>query len=72
VREGYSDGDIFNADETGIFFRLTSDRTLKLNVLVGSYRKTELLFLCVLILMERKRENCLLLGNQKVLDVSRM
>jgi hypothetical protein len=29
VREGYSDSDISNADETGIFFRLTSDRTLK-------------------------------------------
>jgi hypothetical protein len=29
VREGYSDSDIFNADETGIFFRLTPDKTLK-------------------------------------------
>jgi hypothetical protein len=29
VCEGYSVSDIFNADETGIFFRLTPDRTLK-------------------------------------------
>jgi hypothetical protein len=29
VCEGYSDSDIFNADETGIFFRLTPDKTLK-------------------------------------------
>jgi hypothetical protein len=30
IREGYADKDVFNADETGIFFRLTPDRTLKL------------------------------------------
>lgn len=29
VREGYADCDIFNADETGIFYRLTPDKTLK-------------------------------------------
>ncbi|XP_023721482.1 tigger transposable element-derived protein 4-like [Cryptotermes secundus] len=29
IRKGYADKDIFNADETGIFFRLTPDRTLK-------------------------------------------
>jgi hypothetical protein len=29
IREGYADKDVFNADETGIFFRLTPDRTLK-------------------------------------------
>jgi hypothetical protein len=29
VLEGFADNDIFNADETGIFFRLTPDRTLK-------------------------------------------
>jgi len=30
VRERYADSDIFNADETGIFFfRLTPDKTLK-------------------------------------------
>jgi hypothetical protein len=32
VREGYSDSDIFKADETGIFFRLTPDKTLKFKV----------------------------------------
>jgi hypothetical protein len=29
VCKGFADNDIFNADETGIFFRLTPDRTLK-------------------------------------------
>jgi hypothetical protein len=29
VREGFAANYIFNADETGIFFRLTPDRTLK-------------------------------------------
>jgi hypothetical protein len=29
VSEGYADSDIFNADETGILFRLTPNRTLK-------------------------------------------
>jgi hypothetical protein len=29
MREGYSDSNIFNADETGLFFRLTPERTLK-------------------------------------------
>jgi hypothetical protein len=29
VCQGYADGDIFIADETGIFFRLTFYRTLK-------------------------------------------
>jgi hypothetical protein len=29
VHEGFAANDIFNADETGIFFRLTPDRTLK-------------------------------------------
>jgi hypothetical protein len=28
VHEGYSDSDIFNTDETGIFFRLTPNKTL--------------------------------------------
>jgi hypothetical protein len=28
IREGYVDKDVFNADETGIFFQLTPDRTL--------------------------------------------
>jgi hypothetical protein len=27
--KGYVDSDIFNTEKTGIFFRLTSDRTLK-------------------------------------------
>jgi hypothetical protein len=29
MREGYPDSGIFNADETGLFFRLFSERTLK-------------------------------------------
>jgi hypothetical protein len=29
IREGYADKDVFNADGTCIFFRLTPDRTLK-------------------------------------------
>ncbi|KAJ8865962.1 hypothetical protein PR048_033486 [Dryococelus australis] len=29
IHEGYADEDLFNADETGILFRLTPDRTLK-------------------------------------------
>jgi hypothetical protein len=29
LHEGHPDSDIFNADETGLFFRLTSERTLK-------------------------------------------
>lgn len=29
LREGYADREIFNADETGLFFRLTPDKTLK-------------------------------------------
>jgi hypothetical protein len=29
MREGYPDNDIFNADETGLFFGLTPERTLK-------------------------------------------
>jgi hypothetical protein len=29
VREGFAANDIFNANETGIFFRLTPDRALK-------------------------------------------
>ncbi|XP_057657380.1 tigger transposable element-derived protein 4-like [Diorhabda carinulata] len=28
IREGYSDSDVFNADETGLFYKLTPDRTL--------------------------------------------
>jgi hypothetical protein len=29
VREGYTDSNNFNADQTGIFFTLTPDKTLK-------------------------------------------
>lgn len=37
LREGYSDEDIYNAVETGLFFRLTPDHSLKFNsVLVAA------------------------------------
>lgn len=29
IRKGYNDSDIFNADETGLFYKLTPDRTLR-------------------------------------------
>jgi hypothetical protein len=62
VREGFAANDIFNAEETGIFFRLTLDRTLKFkerNVLVASFPKIALQFLFVLIRTGLRRGNCL-------------
>lgn len=29
TRKGYSDDDIFNADETGIFYKMTYDKTMR-------------------------------------------
>ena len=62
VHEGFADSDIFNADETGIFFRLTSDKTLKFKGVkcVGcKLSKDCITVLLVLMQMELRRANCL-------------
>lgn len=61
VCEGYSDSELFNADETSIFV-LTPDKTFKSKertMLVGYCLKTGLLFLFVVMEYKRKKNHLL-------------
>jgi hypothetical protein len=72
MREGYPDSDIFSADETGLFFRLTPERTRKLKgkkqLLVASFRKIVSQFLSVPMRTGPRRGRCSSLERQKNLD----
>jgi hypothetical protein len=63
VRGGYADSGIFNAEETGIFFRLTSDVTLKFkgNKCVGGKLPKDgiTVLVCANAGSAEKRKNCL-------------
>jgi hypothetical protein len=73
--EGYKQRDIYNADETGLFYNVLPDRTLALkgeSCHVGKTPKTDLLFYFVLTVMEVTNMCRLLLENIQNRDVSRM
>jgi hypothetical protein len=75
VHESCSDSDIFHTDETGIFFRLTPNKTLKFKAEIranGKLSKYQItIFLCSNSNVIEKRKS-FLLKNKKILDVSRM
>ena len=59
----YNPNDIFNADETGLFFRLLPDKTLRVRIVMGeSAARTDLLFLSAPTWVEVKRYLCMSLA----------
>jgi len=46
----FQDENIFNADETGLFFRMTPNQTLASGPVIGKKRVIILLYSCILLL----------------------
>lgn len=68
IRENYQDNDIYNADETGLFFKLTPDKTLKFKgekCVGGKLPKQRITVLVAANFTGREKRKLLVIGNSR-------